>query len=209
MAQPVKTLIALESGSDHRAIQDALDLPGEIQIVGLVDGLEESWSALQETPAELLLIGCAGYSDRVLFLIDGAVKQKRDRPVVVLCDGPSNGFVRRAFEAGADDFITLPESPQSVAFALQKAMARKQSTLATSSLALAPLVCVAGPKGGAGKTVTTCNLAVAVGARGKRAVVVDLDLQFGDVGLSLGLAPEKTIHDLAKSGGSPDACLAR
>ena len=124
MAQPVKTLIALESGSDHRAVQDALDLPSEIQIVGLVDGLEESWNALQEAPADLLLIGCAGYSDRVLFLIDGAVKQKRERPVVVLCDGPSNGFVRRAFEAGADDFITLPESPQSVAFALQKAMAR-------------------------------------------------------------------------------------
>jgi pilus assembly protein CpaE len=205
VAQPVKTLIALESGSDHRAIQDALDLPSEIQIVGFVDGLEESWNALQETPADLLLIGCAGYSDRVLFLIDGAVKQKRERPVVVLCDGPSNGFVRRAFEAGADDFITLPESPQSVAFALQKAMARKQSTLATTSLALAPLVCVVGPKGGAGKTVTTCNLAVAVAARGKRAVVVDLDLQFGDVGLSLGLAPEKTIHDLAKSGGSLDS----
>jgi pilus assembly protein CpaE len=33
-----------------------------------------------------------------------------------------------------------------------------------------------------------------------RVVLVDLDLQFGDVGLALGLAPEKTIYELAKAG---------
>ena len=36
-------------------------------------------------------------------------------------------------------------------------------------------------------------------------MLVDLDLQFGDVGLALGLAPERTIYDLAQSGGSLDA----
>jgi pilus assembly protein CpaE len=35
-------------------------------------------------------------------------------------------------------------------------------------------------------------------------VLVDLDLQFGDVGLALGLRPDKTIYDLARSGGSLD-----
>ena len=36
-------------------------------------------------------------------------------------------------------------------------------------------------------------------------MIVDLDLQFGDVGLSLGLTPQRTIYDLVKSGGSLDA----
>jgi pilus assembly protein CpaE len=35
--------------------------------------------------------------------------------------------------------------------------------------------------------------------------VVDVDLQFGDVGLALGLRPERTIYDLARSAGSIDA----
>src|SRR5437660_1176917 len=43
------------------------------------------------------------------------------------------------------------------------------------------------------------------GSRGERAILVDLDLQFGDVGLALGLRPDKTLHDLARSGGSLDA----
>jgi pilus assembly protein CpaE len=40
---------------------------------------------------------------------------------------------------------------------------------------------------------------------GRRVALVDLDLQFGDLGLALGLAPDRTIHDLAQSGGSLDA----
>ena len=35
-------------------------------------------------------------------------------------------------------------------------------------------------------------------------LIIDLDLQFGDVGLCLGLPPEKTMYDLAISGGSLD-----
>jgi pilus assembly protein CpaE len=63
---------------------------------------------------------------------------------------------------------------------------------------------VLGPKGGTGKTLVTANLGMGLAQQGKRVVLVDLDLQFGDLGLSLGLAPDKTIYDLAKSGGGLD-----
>jgi pilus assembly protein CpaE len=63
---------------------------------------------------------------------------------------------------------------------------------------------VIGPKGGVGKTVTTTNLAVALADKGRRTVLVDLDVQFGDVALGLRLTPERTIHDLARVGGSLD-----
>ena len=62
-----------------------------------------------------------------------------------------------------------------------------------------------GPKGGTGKTLTSCNLAVALALAGQKVLVIDLDLQFGDVALCLGLPPEKTMYDLAVSGGSLDA----
>jgi pilus assembly protein CpaE len=124
---------------------------------------------------------------------------------VVLAPASPNGFVRRVFEAGADDILTLPQTPEQIRFALQKAVVRKQGAAAGADGATGSLVCVLGPKGGTGKTLTACNLAVSFAAAGKRVVLVDLDLQFGDVGLALGLSPEKTIYDLAKSGGSIDA----
>jgi pilus assembly protein CpaE len=205
MSAAIKVLVAVDAGVDLDAVERSLPVGTDIQVVGLVDGLEQSWTTLQEVPADLLLVACAGYSDRALYLIDGAVKQKAERPVVVLADGSPNGFVKRVFEAGADDILTLPQPPGELLFAIQKAVARKQGAAAGGSVALSPMICVLGPKGGTGKTLTACNLAVGLADAGYRVAVVDLDLQFGDVGLSLGLAPEKTIYDLAKSGGSLDA----
>jgi pilus assembly protein CpaE len=66
------------------------------------------------------------------------------------------------------------------------------------------MICVLGPKGGIGKTLTSVNLAVSLAQRSDKVVLVDLDLQFGDLGLSLGLTPQKTSYDLAVSGGSLD-----
>jgi pilus assembly protein CpaE len=204
MSHTIRTLVALDEGVNHEAVQASLPVDSDIQIVGIVDGLEDSWTTLQETPTDLLIVACAGYSDRALYLIDGAVKQRPDRPVVVLATGSPNGFVSRVFEAGADDILTLPQDPPDVGFMLQKAVARKQGGAVGTGVALSPMICVLGPKGGTGKTLTSCNLAVSLAEAGHKVAIVDLDLQFGDVGLALGLAPDKTIYDLAKSGGSLD-----
>jgi pilus assembly protein CpaE len=200
----IRALVAVDSSADREVVQEALPASANIEIVGVIYGLDESWNALQEAPTDLVVVACRGYSDRTLFFINGVVKQRSDRPIVVLAEEAENGFVRRIFEAGADDVVVLPESPERVSFTLQKAIARRQGAAVASGVALAPMVCILGPKGGTGKTLTSCNLAVALAGMGKRTVLVDLDLQFGDVGLSLGLSPEKTIYDLAKSGGSLD-----
>jgi pilus assembly protein CpaE len=201
----IRTLIALDEGVDRDLVHSSLPVDSAVHVVSLVDGLEDSWSTLQETPTDLLVVACAGYSDRALFMIDGAVKQRPERPIVVLCHGSPNGFVRRVFESGADDILMLPASPEEVSFTFEKAVARKQGAAVATGTALSPMICVLGPKGGAGKTLVTANLAVSLARAGRKVVVVDLDLQFGDVGLSLGLTPQKTIYDLAKSGGSLDA----
>jgi pilus assembly protein CpaE len=205
MTGDIKVLVALDEGVDQDGLQLALPSQPDIQLMGIVDGLEDSWTTLQETPTDLLIVVCAGYSDRALFLIDGAVKQRPERPVLVLAEGSPNGFVRRVFESGADDILTLPQSPEVVAFTIQKAVARKQGAAAGSGVALSPMICILGPKGGTGKTLTACNLSVSLAERSYKVAVVDLDLQFGDVGLALGLVPEKTVYDLAKSGGSLDS----
>jgi pilus assembly protein CpaE len=204
VSNAINTFVAIDSAVDRETVRAAVPDDHEIHVVGLVHGLEDSWTTLQETSTDIVVVACAGYSDRALFLIEGAIKQRPERPVVVLCEGSPNGFFRRVFEAGADDIVTLPISSQQVRFALQKAVARRQGAAVANGVALAPLICILGPKGGTGKTLTACNLAVSLAQAGRRTAIVDLDLQFGDVGLALGLTPERTVYDLAKSGGSLD-----
>jgi pilus assembly protein CpaE len=67
-------------------------------------------------------------------------------------------------------------------------------------------VTVFSPKGGTGKTVTATNVAASLAKQhGKRALLLDLDLQFGDAAIMLGLEPEKTIHDLVTAPGELDS----
>ncbi len=55
------------------------------------------------------------------------------------------------------------------------------------------------PKGGVGKTTMAVNLGLALSLAGSRVCVVDLDLAFGDVAITLQLIPEHTIAEAADS----------
>ena len=205
MQHPIRTLVSLDSGIEEQTVRAALPATPDIQIVGIVKGVDETWSTLQESPTDLLVIACSGYTERALFLIASAVKERPGLPVVVLAQAAPEGFLRRLFEVGADDVVRLPESPEQVNFALQKVLTRKRASGASRTNGDAPMICVLGPKGGNGKTVTSANLAVALAEAGKTVAVVDLDLQFGDLALCMGIRPERTIYDLVRSGGSLDA----
>jgi pilus assembly protein CpaE len=201
MTSASQIFVALEEGIDEGPIQEAFPAGVPVRIVSLAEAADQGFAELQAA-ADLVVVGCAGLSDQAVRLIEAAARQRPDRPVVALYEGTPNGFMQRAFEAGADDLIALPQQPSQLRFSLEKALARRRgSTVGTA----APMITVLGPKGGTGKTLTSCNLAVSLAQLGASAVVVDLDLQFGDVGLALGLTPERTIYDLATSGGSLDA----
>jgi pilus assembly protein CpaE len=199
----VKALFALDDGIEPGLFEHSLPSGPSLQVVGVVEGFDASWRLLEETSPDLLVVVTTGVSEKALFLIEGASKQRPDRPIVVLYNGAANGFMQRVFQAGADDLVALPETPDGIRFALEKAIARKRGS--TAALGQSPLICMLGPKGGTGKTLTACNLAVSFALAGKAPVLVDLDLQFGDVGIALGLAPERTMYDLARAGGSLDA----
>jgi pilus assembly protein CpaE len=191
---------ALEGSLGLEAIRAALPSGTPLRAVSLA----EAGIAGSEVPlgADLVVVGCSQSHDEALAVIAAASAQRADRPVVVLYQGSPNGFLERAFEAGADDIVALPQSAGQLGFALEKALARRRN--AGAAAAEGAMITVLGPKGGTGKTVTSSNLAVALALEGKSAVLVDLDLQFGDVGLALGLQPTRTIYDLAVSGGSLD-----
>ncbi|HLE98544.1 MAG TPA: AAA family ATPase [Gaiellaceae bacterium] len=203
-SRPVKALLAVEPGVDADDVQDSLPADADFNIVGVVSGAEEALAWLRDGVADLLLVACAGYSDRALLLLDSVARQNPELNVMVLGRGSPNGFLRRAFEAGADDIVMLPATPEQIRFEIQKMIARKRGVEGPVMVEGSRLVCVLGPKGGTGKTLTSANLAVCMAQRGLRVALVDLDLQFGDIALCLGLPPEKTVYDLAQSPGALD-----
>ena len=207
----ISVIVAHDDGVESPWVTQHITRGDDIAVEHVLNSLSPGSDELHHSQADVLVVACGGESSAAVGLIEWWVGHYPDRPAVVLTASPANGFVGRAFAAGADDLIVLDPGPSvteasanQVAFALHKAVVRKV-TPGEGDTSLATMVCVLGPKGGIGKTMVACNLALTLLSRRKRVVLVDLDLQFGDVALSLGLRPERTIYDLATSGGSLDA----
>jgi len=214
----IHTAVALGPAASQELIEAACAGEPGIELTGFLSAHSHEVDHLADGPHQAVVVACADESDETLAFISGAVANHPERPVIVVYEGSANGFVGKAFDAGAADLLTGEISHGSlanghlgrdIAFALEKAMARgpvvHQAAPVRKSSRTGEMVAVLGPKGGTGKTLTACNLAGALAASGQSVVIVDLDLQFGDVGLALGLKPEQTIYDLATSGGTLDA----
>jgi MinD-like ATPase involved in chromosome partitioning or flagellar assembly len=128
-----------------------------------------------------------------------SLRELADAPLILAAYGEPNGIVETGLAVGAADVLVLPQSAETLVFALRKA-----ARVATATDA-GKVVTVFSPKGGSGKTVLATNLAVAAARSGQETLLIDLDLQFGDSALTLAVTPRATITDLAASAGDVDS----
>jgi pilus assembly protein CpaE len=207
----VRALVALDEHVDRPVVETLLSSSPSVNVL---EYLELGNGSASVDGGDILVVACAEFTDEVARFVTQASERRPQRPVVVLAHPGSNGYVTDAFGHGADDILTLPETDDlSVAaamapdliFSLEKAVARKRGAKVAVERGLGQMICVLGLKGGSGKTLTAANLAVSLADAGKKVAVVDLDLQFGDIGLALGVNPERTLYDLARAGGSLDS----
>ncbi|WP_433829951.1 AAA family ATPase [Actinoplanes sp. CA-015351] len=75
---------------------------------------------------------------------------------------------------------------------------------ATDAAPYARVITVFAGKGGCGRSVVAVNLAVALAGGGRRVLIMDLDLQFGDVAIMMKLAPDRSIADGLSMAGRLD-----
>lgn len=142
-------------------------------------------------------------------LIDAAIEVCEElrvsRPtvsVVLVRETLDTQVLTRAMQAGARD-VAVVSDIAAITAAIQRA---QQLHLALrgpgGAVRHGKVVTVFSPKGGVGKTTMSVNLALALTERGARKVcLVDLDLAFGDVAITMQLFPT---HSIEQAVGSED-----
>jgi pilus assembly protein CpaE len=124
--------------------------------------------------------------------------------------------LQQALRAGVDDVVAVSAEDDELLDAISRACARVKAREPVSGTAnSAPglptpgrVVSVFCTKGGTGKSVVAINLAVALAKKTIQPVVlVDADLQFGDVALMLQLQPTHTIAEAVQAGDRLDGVL--
>jgi pilus assembly protein CpaE len=158
-----------------------------------------------------ILIGAGRDGSTVAALADdvAAVRRHTRAAIILLIPDTQTYLVEKALEAGVDDVLVLPQMTETIAFAIRKARYAGGRGVSHPGVPDGPrgrVVTVFSPKGGTGKTVLATNLAALLATRSdRRVLLIDLDLQFGDAAIMLGLDPQRTLYDLVVSPGELDA----
>lgn len=132
-------------------------------------------------------------------------------PVIAAIPNASVALVRSLVREGVADVIEMPFTADELLDCALNVLAEQAGT-STVEAALAPMIAVVRSTGGCGATSIATHLAALLGEndpRGRQPVVVDLDLQFGDVAEYLTCEGRGTIADLLDAGERIDEDLLR
>jgi len=206
-----KVLVVDDDASVQRLLQHTLKAEG-FEVVVAANGAEGLQAWQQEAPSLILLDvsvqGMDGYAVAARIRSDEGPDEHV--PIIMLTAERDVQQKVKALRSGADDYLIKPFHPAELLARMKSLMARfSPSELLVGRPPMGRIHAYYGAKGGVGTTTIAINAAIALHTLGRRVVLVDGNLQFGDhrVFLDLGL-DRKSIADLV-SAPSMDADLVK
>jgi pilus assembly protein CpaE len=199
-ASPIKVFITGAANGLAEVREGLADHP-EVELVGTAADPAKAGTKLAESGAQVILHGTTA-TDHVPTSEIEAIRGVTAAPIVLVTSASANALLSEALSAGIFDVVLLPQLTDGIVFTIKKANSLAAGRAPggagkTSSSIEGRVVTFFSPKGGAGKTVLACNFAATIARQQQRkTLLLDLDLQFGDAAIMMGIEPEKTIYDL-------------
>jgi Flp pilus assembly CpaE family ATPase len=149
-----------------------------------------------------------GGAEKVVKTISHTDKDNFFGEMSLVGGAPRNATLRTSTDAtflviSKTDFDMMLRLNSFIALRIMTALSsrfRAATPEAAQEVKLGKLVVIFSPKSGAGKSIFAANLASGLAKLAKaKTLLVDLDLQFGDLAFMLGLQPKRTIADLVEN----------
>ena len=205
MERKIRIIIADDSEQTRENINAIFGYEESIEIIGEAQNGLEAVELARELRPDIILM------DINMPEMDGIKAAKTitesglDGSIIMMSIQEEREYIKKAMSAGARDFIIKPfkvnELIDNIKRIYQVDQAKKKKIVSpvSASKLQSKVISVFSTKGGVGKTTIATNLAVAIATTSKKKVaLLDFDLQFGDVAISLNLYVKNTITELVK-----------
>jgi pilus assembly protein CpaE len=210
----IRVLIVDDIAETRENIRKLLQFENDVEVVGAARTGREGIELARETKPDVVLM------DINMPDMDGITATETIRKgypfiqIVILSVQGDPNYMRRAMLAGARDFLTKPPTVDELTSAIRRAgkMAQDErakvpvqvqsggsvsSTLVTPGISRGRVIMVYSPKGGTGCTTVAINLAMTLHNEETPVVLIDGNLQFGDVAVFLNEQGKNSVADLA------------
>jgi len=165
------------------------------------------WDDLREwiknSNIDLVVINLDDKAGKALGIVEQVGRLAPSCGIIGVSENTQPAHIISAMRAGCSQFVSWPVDQEDLTSAIERIHATRHVAAASSKR-----ICVVGSSGGAGATMIACNLALELGHLSDRhTALIDLNLEFGDVGCAFDCVPKHSVADVCKAGIEADRLL--
>jgi pilus assembly protein CpaE len=205
MTQPI-TLVVLSTGLDNfKEIRTALSSDNRVQLLAGGNDAEQLHGEILRLKPVAAIITLGANAEQGIKLIQRLAVESPKTALISAANNAAPDLLLESLRAGAREFLKLPISAEELKTVLDRVAEFCAGQVETPKKK-GRMVAVFSSKGGCGTSFLATNLAAATNAR---AVLVDLNLQAGDLPLFLGVDPKYSFADMAEHRTRLDDALIK
>lgn len=198
----INIVVCAEKTEYKVAVKNKL-ISDEYSIIGYSDFQSDSKLRIQGFVPDVVLfvLDSDDITPEFLSFIEDMNLSSLGASAIILTDNITVDLVNSAAQCGIRQVLNIDIESDAFCNNIAKVVANERKfsqTLNVSKKVRSRVYAFFSGKGGVGKTTICTNTAVTLASLGKKTLLVDLDLQFGDADMALDLNPSETIVDLVR-----------
>ncbi len=203
MTQPI-TFVVLSTGLDNfKDIRRALSAEGRVQLLAGGNDPDQLYEEIVRLKPAAAIIALGANADQAVKFIERLHTECPKTAIISAAQDASPDLILRSLRAGAREFLRIPISADELRTVLDR-VSEFCSTQVEAPRKKGRMIAVFSSKGGCGTSFIATNIAAATNSR---TVLVDLNLQAGDLPLFLGVESKYSIADMVEKRSRLDESL--
>ncbi len=204
MTDPI-SVVVLSTGLDNfKDIRRALTAESRVKLLAGGNDIDQLYEEIVRLKPAAAVIALGQNADHAVRFIERLNSECPKTAIISAAQDASPDLILKSLRAGAREFLRIPISADELRTVLDRISEFCHKQLVEAPRKQGRMIAVFSSKGGCGTSFIATNFAAATNAK---TILVDLNLQAGDLPLFLGVEPKYSISDMVEKRNRLDEAL--